>query len=398
MTQINNLDICKDTKIKVYSPIINPQLLNLELGKYFSEQGNYNIFNKNDKFYKDECSGANMDDNDITLNDRYIDIYPHDIQICPNDCECLGINYTTNVLECDCEIKLNNDDNNYYEYELTNTSAILQYFKDFKNLIIFFSDMINYKIVKCYKLLYYLENYKNNTGFYIEIVFFIASKTLLIFFKVKGYKSIRIILYNNMKEISPDNNNEPKNNNKINTKLNIRKHRNKSSKLIVRFENNNNRTGSDKFVSINKSKYVSSKLVSDNTKNYNTYNIIRNLKDENNKKIKINLSNKNAEIINSNNTENKNNTQNNNIQKNESTNNMTYKEINELSYFQAENIDKRNILKIFFSIFMMKIDLIQNIFSPDEYTSRYLLFNLYLVDSFMDLLMNCLLYNDYAIS
>ena len=34
MTRINNLDICKDTKMKVYSPIINPQLLNLELGKF----------------------------------------------------------------------------------------------------------------------------------------------------------------------------------------------------------------------------------------------------------------------------------------------------------------------------------------------------------------------------
>ena len=351
-----------------------------------------------------------MDDNDITLNDRYIDIYPHDIQICPNDCECLGINYTTNVLECDCEIKLNNDDNNYYEYELTNTSAILQYFKDFKNLIIFFSDMINYKIVKCYKLLYYLENYKNNTGFYIAIVFFIASMTLLIIFKVKGYKSIRIILYNNMKEISPDSNNKvlkidnekykPKNNNQINKQLNRKKKRNKSSKIIIRFGNNNhnnNQIDSNQFESRNKKKYFSSKLVNDNT---NSYNTIRNLKDENNKekKDKINIDNKNDKIINTNNTEKIKNTQNNMIQKNEDANNMAYREINELPYFQAKNIDKRNFFKIFFSIFLMKIDLIQNIFSPEEYTSRYLLFDLYLFNYFVDLLMNCLLYNDYAIS
>ena len=62
------------------------------MGNYFYELAGYNIFNKKDKFYKDICSDAYMDDNDMTLNDRYIDIYPHGIQTCPKDCECLGFN------------------------------------------------------------------------------------------------------------------------------------------------------------------------------------------------------------------------------------------------------------------------------------------------------------------
>ena len=211
LEKINNLDICKDTKMKVYSPITNPKIINLELGQYFYEQGEYNIFNKEDKFYKDICSGADMDDNDITLNDRYIDIYPHEIQICPNNCECLGINYTTNILMCDCEIKVNNDDNtNEYEYELMDKEDILNYFKDFNNLAEYFGDMFNFKIAKCFNLLYDINNYTYNTGFYIGVTFFVSSLSLLIVFKIIGFYSIRKIFYNNLGNIIKGKNNKNK--------------------------------------------------------------------------------------------------------------------------------------------------------------------------------------------
>ena len=80
-----------------------------------------------------------MEDNDMTLNDRYIDIYPHNIEICPNNCECLGINYTTNVLICNCETKVHNDEdhNDNYEYELMKREDIINYFNDYNNLVEF---------------------------------------------------------------------------------------------------------------------------------------------------------------------------------------------------------------------------------------------------------------------
>ena len=53
-TKINNLDICKNIKMEVYSPVKNSRLNDLiKLAKYFYDQGGYNIFNKNDKFYTD---------------------------------------------------------------------------------------------------------------------------------------------------------------------------------------------------------------------------------------------------------------------------------------------------------------------------------------------------------
>jgi hypothetical protein len=77
---------------------------------------------------------------------------------------------------------------------------------------------------------------------------------------------------------------------------------------------------------------------------------------------------------------------------------MKNKEYNELPYHKAKIEDKRNIFKTFLSFFMDKIELIKIIFQPDEYTNIYFLFNLYIISSFIDLFMNCLLYNDYAIS
>ena len=78
ITKINDLTVCNDTKMEVYTPISNSRLDKLiELAKYFYEQGGYNIFNLKNKFYIDICSAAFLDDNDLTLKDRYNNIYPH---------------------------------------------------------------------------------------------------------------------------------------------------------------------------------------------------------------------------------------------------------------------------------------------------------------------------------
>jgi hypothetical protein len=45
-TRINNLDLCKNMKMKIYSPITHSDSLDLELGNHFDKLG-YNIF----KFY-----------------------------------------------------------------------------------------------------------------------------------------------------------------------------------------------------------------------------------------------------------------------------------------------------------------------------------------------------------
>ena len=415
LTKINNLDICNDIKMKVYSPITNPKLLNLELGQYFYEQGSYNIFNKEDKFYIDVCSGAYIDDNDITLNDRYIDIYPHDIQICPNDCELSFVNFTLKEIICDCKIKLNENDD--YEYELMNKDEIINYFKDFHNIIQYFNDFFNYKIIKCYKLFLNSKNYKNNKGLIIGISFFIASFILLIIFRVIGYSSIRVIFHTHLKDLRNKNGINSNNNNNNNKKVNDAN----SNKIII-YAPSLKKTDSLR-LSIDKSKidsdnYSSTKRFLNNRKSskfmrpslrlshkgLNNY-IIKCLDDNKNEKIAYNKkrrrkSKDNIKIDNIFiNIEKKEVIQNNIKDKKEDADEiMNNKEMNELPYAIAQNKDSRGFFKILLSIFCIKIDLIQIIFHPEEYSSRYLLFGIYLLNSYINLFMNCILYNDYAVS
>ena len=56
---------------------------------------------------------------------------------------------------CDCKVKSSD-----YEYELMNKDEIINYFKDFNNIIEYFSDMLNYKIIKCYQLILDIKNFK----------------------------------------------------------------------------------------------------------------------------------------------------------------------------------------------------------------------------------------------
>ena len=379
-TKINIGD--NNIKKKVYSPIVNEKLLNVELINYFNEQG-YNIFNKNDKFYTDVCSGAYIDNNDITLNDRYIDIYPHDIQICPKDCECTGVNLTTKMFICDCDIKENNE----YEYELMNKDEILNYFKDFNNIVEYFFDLFNYKIIKCYKLLLDLNIYINNFGFYLGSSFFILSLSFLILFRTFGFKAIRLDLYNNYLSLKKTINLG----NSENMADNIEEKEDKKN-IIVKIQNNNN------------SKYEKTDSdINDYYEDTNNYNITsrRDIKKSytSRKYLRKNNDTSYYERI-----KNKKKTENNFIRKgysikiNKENENMQI--INNLSFFYKKNEEEenKNFFKIYLSIISDKIDIIQIIFCPQEYTNRFLLFNLFLLNLFIDLLMNCLLYNDYAIS
>ena len=414
MTKINDLDICKDIKMNVYSPITNQKIKNIvNIGKIFYGQGEYNIFNKNDKFYKDICSGANINNNDITLNDRYIDIYPHDLQICPKDCECLGINYTTNTLICNCDIILSNEySKDNYKYQLMTNDDIKNLFKDYNNLLVFFTDMINYKIVKCFQLLFFVKNYKNNISFYIGIVFFVISLSLLIIFIAMIFEATKTLFYNHLKKIVKENKLikskkekiDINNGRFIDSKMEIEK------KEDVKNELNNSDVIKEKDEkNIENIKLSEEVLVVKNNKIRNKVKHKTSITKRRGKRdIQINNINLNSmnceEYSNSNKSRNplsmfiKDKHKRNTVKLIKEEKKMNGKEINQLPYYKAKDVDDRHFFLMLYSILTVKIELIHIVISPDDYTNRCLLFNIYLLNCYIDLLLNCLFYNDYAIS
>ena len=71
---------------------------------------------------------------------------------------------------------------------------------------------------------------------------------------------------------------------------------------------------------------------------------------------------------------------------------------NELTYGQAVKKDERNILQIFISLFNIKLEIIQILFFPKEFSHKSLTLSLYLFDLLLDLTINSLLFSDDVIS
>ena len=71
---------------------------------------------------------------------------------------------------------------------------------------------------------------------------------------------------------------------------------------------------------------------------------------------------------------------------------------NELTFKQALLKDNRNILRIFLCYFNSKLDIIQIIFFPNEFSHLSVTLSLYLFELLLDLTLNALLFSDEVIS
>ena len=148
-----NLSILTNLKINISVPMTNLNSLNIDYAEYFKKQG-YDIYDINSNFYYDVCSPAYYEENDITINDRNLEIYPSNISINKNNCTYKSANLEnkTFLYECDfteyyqCETLENENDNDEQEPKFIN----------------YFFDLINYKIIFCTEIIKHFKNYKYN--------------------------------------------------------------------------------------------------------------------------------------------------------------------------------------------------------------------------------------------
>ena len=267
--------------------------------------------------------------------------------------------------------------------------------------------MINYQIILCYKLIFNIENYFYNFGFYASLCIILLIIILLFSYCFVGKKSIKLeYLKNgpNLKEIKKqelefDINKkkldiEGNKDSKINERNILRKKSKKAKSHIINkknilkeFSNPLKKKTREKIKSItirkrktntmivknniklniavykeSKSKMIDKKDDNNNNKGKKTYYLKTNSLYENNSIIKINTN------------------------------------FNDLTYEKAIEKDKRNILRIFISLFNIKLEIIQIIFYPRKFSHKSLTFSLYLFDLLLDLTINSLLFSDDVIS
>ena len=434
-TRIEDLSICNDVPIIVWSSINDVESVKLNKGLEFNDIG-YDIYNKTDIFYTDYCAPASDNGNDITLEDRKKYYYPN-ISICNEGCEYKNVDYENQRFICDCYINKNNTE----EENIIDDESYLDYFLS----------LINYKIILCFDLFFNFTSFYYNSGFYISFSVLLILLILMIFFWIKGLKKLRLIFYRNtpiptnliqitkcekkQKKIK-----KVKFNNKMDsvekiivTKNNdesIRKrvrissqkliiHNNLQNKIKLNLDQNENRPKKKYKTSHKKSTKSIQKfnnpiinLQNENNgyteKTTNTFLKLNTMKKEDYKKEKDPYYN-----INKDNKENLNNIYNNteiykdteliidfNFEKyiNKNDDEIDFKEINDIPYRQALRIDKRTIVQTFISVIKNKIDILNLFYYKKNFSYFSLDISIYLFELLLDLTLNCFLYTDDVVS
>ena len=190
-TELNLSILNENIALNLTIPISNLELANFDYALIFSEQG-YDIYNKNSNFYHDICTPGYINDNDITLEERKKEVFPHNIIILKSNCEYHSTNLRNQRFNFNCSLfdinqnRTNNNFVNLFEEEKN------------ENFISYILDMINYKVVNCSILFFNIDNYRHNKAVMICTTCIFLSILLLIIFFCKSMPKIRIAMFNDI--------------------------------------------------------------------------------------------------------------------------------------------------------------------------------------------------------
>ena len=352
-SELNLTKIREDLFVDVSVPIRNLTKAHYNFFEYFDNQG-YDIYDKKSSFYNDKCLSINLNNNDLTLKDRIIEIYPNEVDLCKENCEYKGVNKNNNKIICLCNLNTNNQDKNNKD----NNFIIKENENFFDDLL----NSINYKIFKCHNLVFDLKYTKSNAAFYLMIADLLM--ILFIIIKLYSYDLLRIrslLISEGMIK-------------KRERKIKIKIKRRQNQSLIIPHKSTKEIFPTNiKTMKMNNSIKKKNKISSIKLRNGNTFL-------SNQKKSTINYNNeiciKDLEDIN------------NNEEKKE--------DFDEMPFTLAIRKDKRDILKIFGSLFLKKISLIDLFYG--EAKLKILLFSEILLSLIIDLFFNALLYSDEVVS
>ena len=187
-TELNLSNIDEDFYIDVSVPIRNLNLSNFHYITYFIEQG-YDIYNKNSSFYKNICSHAHYNANDIIITDRKKEIFPNNVILCKSDCSYKSVNIDDKRIVCECNLNVNR------KKEETDNNFLNEEEEESYNFINYLLNKINYNIFICGYLLFSISNYIENVSFYLILVTFI----ILVLFQCKfaffGLSQLRVKMF-----------------------------------------------------------------------------------------------------------------------------------------------------------------------------------------------------------
>ena len=180
-----NLSICSSDEVKLYVPV-NLQEETISLYNSLNESG-YNLFDANDAFYNDICTPYTTENGtDISLFDRkeiIVDI-GNDMNLCQTGCKLKSYDSSTNKATCICFIEDSDADTNFDDL------GAESFINDFIDTIKF----SNYLVLKCNQLIFDFEKLKKNFGFIIMLIIIFSFLIAIIVYIFTGPKKIKYFI------------------------------------------------------------------------------------------------------------------------------------------------------------------------------------------------------------
>ena len=192
-----NLSICSEIDINLYVKLELSQEMK-DISEQVKKLG-YNMFDKNDKFYKDICTPyKSIDKTDVLLSDRLNYIFNNNDVQCQSNCDFSNYYFGSEYINCKCNFSEEiNDNMNIKEEKLQKKNIYEVFYDTLKNP--------NYKVLKCYHLVFNTNILIKNIGSTIVIVFSFFHLICLFIFMCKGISPLADTLIN---KIEHNNTNE----------------------------------------------------------------------------------------------------------------------------------------------------------------------------------------------
>ena len=297
------------------------------------DENNLFKYNSSHEYYNDICYPyTTVNNTDIILKDRRDEYIKNNMSLCENNCKFTNYDYSVKKVTCECFIKIKFPLVSQIEI---NKDKLLTNFVNITN-------SINIKVIKCYKQLCDIEGLKNNIGNYTMGSIIILTLILSVLFKIKGYNEIKNAIHEIIKITNDANiikNNPPK--------IKRKKKKKKKSKKL-----NDNKDINLNF-ELNKTNiHMIKKKPTKKEPDFYTNNIL-------NSNIKLN----------------------------------DY-EMNNLSYKEALELDKRNYFQYYFSLLRTKQIVIFTFFNNTDYNSKIIKIILFLFSLALYFTINTLFFNE----
>ena len=372
------LDICNDTKIDILVPVV-------------IDEDDIFLYNTSSDYYNDLCFPYTTEDGtDIILTDRKNEYVDNNMSLCEDNCDFSGY----------CDVKIQTS--LISEIQI-NKEKILKNFLDIKS-------KINLSTMKCYKLVFSKKGQEFNIGSYVLIVSIFTNIALAVLFKVKGFANltkkldtVKSMLQSNAKDKADEkkdvNKDEKKDDEKKDNEKKDDKKEEKTQKNDLKKRNSLKRKSTKKSrrkssVKNNsnpgKKNSIKMKLINESaTQNMTEGKYLKKEKRRNSQMSKFNKINDNDVVILSQKT-----MKNENPVKEYSQYKYNEYELNNLSYEEAKQIDKRTYFQYYFCLLKRKQLIIFTFYTSTDYNSRLLKISLFLFSFALYITINALFFND----